>query len=636
MSHPDRSEASTPAPPRPSPAVDVAALRAALDGAQHGTRDFVRQRLTDPRFAYQYGLSSDAYREQVLAWLRELAKDGLGALAVPPALGGKGDPAAFMAAFETLAFHDLSLTIKFGVQFGLFQGSVQLLGTAWHHETFLPAISRGELLGVFAMSELGSGSNVRDLETLATYDPASEEFVIHTPHPGAHKEWLGNAARHGRMATVFAQLVTPAGRHGVHAFLVPIRDERGEPMPGVRIGDTGLKEGLNGVDNGRLWFDRVRIPRSHLLDRFGQVAPDGTYTSPIESPARRFFTMIGTLVGGRITIGLSALSAAKSALTIAVRYGNRRRQFGPDGGNTTPLLDYRTHQRRLLPALATSIVLDFALSQLVDRFTALEGESDRELEGLAAGLKAYTAWFAQGAITDARECCGGQGYLQVNRIAVLRGDIDVWCTFEGDNTVLYQLLAKALLTEYKQEFADMGVIRLLTRRARARLRAMNPIAARRDDEDHLRDPDQQLALLRYREERILDAAARRLRHALAKDPERAMSEVQDHLMHLATAHVERVAFEAVQREIERAGPSLAPLLALLRDTFWASRVDADIGWFLMTGVVETPKAKAIRYLANKCCQELRPIAETVTEGFGIPDAVLAAPIAFDPLPTADA
>ncbi|MCA9768603.1 MAG: acyl-CoA dehydrogenase family protein [Gemmatimonadetes bacterium] len=511
MSHPDRSEASTPAPPRPSPAVDVAALRAALDGAQHGTRDFVRQRLTDPRFAYQYGLSSDAYREQVLAWLRELAKDGLGALAVPPALGGKGDPAAFMAAFETLAFHDLSLTIKFGVQFGLFQGSVQLLGTAWHHETFLPAISRGELLGVFAMSELGSGSNVRDLETLATYDPASEEFVIHTPHPGAHKEWLGNAARHGRMATVFAQLVTPAGRHGVHAFLVPIRDERGEPMPGVRIGDTGLKEGLNGVDNGRLWFDQVRIPRTHLLDRFGQVAADGSYTSPIESPARRFFTMIGTLVGGRITIGLSALSAAKSALTIAVRYGNRRRQFGPDGGNTTPLLDYRTHQRRLLPALATSIVLDFALSQLVDRFTALEGESDRELEGLAAGLKAYTAWFAQGAITDARECCGGQGYLQVNRIAVLRGDIDVWCTFEGDNTVLYQLLAKALLTEYKQEFADMGVIRLLTRRARARLRAMNPIAARRDDEDHLRDPDQQLALLRYREERILDAAARRLR-----------------------------------------------------------------------------------------------------------------------------
>ncbi|MEO8480064.1 MAG: acyl-CoA dehydrogenase [Gemmatimonadota bacterium] len=628
MIDPTRTTRPDPAPLRPSPPVDVAALRLALDGAQHSTRDRVRTQLTDPRFAYRYDLDTAAYRELVRDWLQILADEGFGALAAPKAQGGQGDQAAFMAAFETLAFHDLSLTIKFGVQFGLFQGSVQLLGTAWHHETFLPSIATGELLGMFAMSELGSGSNVRDLETTATYDPATEEFVIRTPHPGAHKEWIGNAAVHGRMATVFAQLIVNGTNHGVHALLVPTRDADGHPIPGVTIGDTGVKEGLGGVDNGRLWFDHVRVPRRHLLNRFGDVAPDGTYSSPIESEARRFFTMIGTLVGGRITIGLSALSAAKSALTIAIRYGNRRRQFGPDGGNTTPLLDYRTHQRRLMPALATGIVLDFALSQLVDRFTALNGESDRELEGLAAGLKSYTSWYAQHAITDARECCGGQGYLMVNRIAALRQDIDVWCTFEGDNTVLSQLLAKALLTEYKEEFAEIGVIRHLTRRARTALKALNPIAARRDDEDHLRDPEQQVELLKYRERRMLDAAARRLQHALKEDPERAMFEVQDHLMHLATAHVERVALEAVQAEIEKAPPSLAPLLALMRDTFWSTRVEADLGWFLMSGVVENPKAKAIRYLASKCCQELRPIAEEVTAAFGIPDEVLAAPIAF--------
>ncbi len=216
----------------------------------------------------------------------------------------------------------------------------------------------------------------------------------------------------------------------------------------------------------------------------------------------------------------------------------------------------------------------------------------------------------------------------VNRIAALRQDIDVWCTFEGDNTVLSQLLSKALLTEYKEEFAEIGVIRHLTRRARTALKALNPIAARRDDEEHLRDPEQQVELLRYRERRMLDAAARRLQHALKEDPERAMFEVQDHLMHLATAHVERVALEAVQAEIEKAPPALAPLLALMRDTFWATRVEADLGWFLMSGVVENPKAKAIRYLASKCCQELRPIAEEVTAAFGIPDEVLAAPIAF--------
>lgn len=625
-----------PSPPRPAPFVDVAGLKALFDGETAGVRDFLRARLSDPRFAYRYGISHHEYREVVLEWLRELATDGMGALSVDPEFGGKGDVRAFMAAMETLGYHDLSLTIKFGVQFGLFQGSVQLLGTRWHHEHFLPQISSGALLGVFAMSELGHGSNVRDLETTATYDPASQEFVVHTPTGSGHKEWLGNAAAHGRMATVFAQLVVNGERHGVHALLVPIRGSDGTVCAGVRIGDSGIKEGLNGVDNGRIWFDQVRVPREHLLNRFGDVSPEGKYSSPIANPAKRFFTMIGTLVGGRITIALSALSAMKSALTIAVRYGNRRRQFGEEGKPETLLLDYRTHQRRLLPALATSVVLDLALSRLVERFVHRKEGEGRELEGLAAGLKAYASWAAQEAITDARECCGGQGYLAVNRIAVLRGDIDVWTTFEGDNTVLMQLLAKALLTGYREEFAEMGVIRLMTRRARAALKAMNPVSARRDDEEHLRDPEQQLDLLRYREDRLLDGAARRLRAGIKKgNPSGTMLDVQDHLMHLATAHVERVAFEAVQDEVIRANRSLRPVLALVRDTFWATRVERDLGWFLMNGVVETPKAKAIRYLVNNCMQEMRPVAEQITSAFAIPDAVLAAPIAFDPLPTAN-
>lgn len=106
-------------------------------------------------------------------------------------------------------------------------------------------------------------------------------------------------------------------------------------------------------------------------------------------------------------------------------------------------------------------------------------------------------------------------------------------------------------------------------------------------------------------------------------------------MHLATAHVERVALESIQEEIERATPQLRSLLSLIRDTFWATRVERDLGWFLMNGVVETPKAKAIRYLVNNCMQEMRPVAEQITQAFAIPDAVLAAPIAFNPLPTAD-
>ena len=126
-----------------------------------------------------------------------------------------------MTIFQTLAHFDLSLVVKFGVQFGLFGGSVHHLGTRAHHERYLPDIGTLTLPGCFAMTETGHGSNVRDLETTASFDRETDEFVIHTPTDAARKDWIGNAAAHGRVATVFAQLIVDETVHGVHAFLVP-------------------------------------------------------------------------------------------------------------------------------------------------------------------------------------------------------------------------------------------------------------------------------------------------------------------------------------------------------------------------------------------------------------------------------
>ena len=192
-----------------------------------------------------------------------------------------------------------------------------------------------------------------------------QEFDLHSPTFTSGKNYIGNAGVHGKIATVFAQLETRGERHGVHAFVVPIRDEQGHPLPGVRLEDNGEKLGLNGVDNGRIWFDHVRVPRVEMLDRFAQVAADGSYTSSIKNPAARFFTTLGTLVGGRVSVGHSGLSIAKSGLAIALRYGARRRQFGPaEGQPETILLDYPAHQRRLLPLLANAYALDFAFKHL--------------------------------------------------------------------------------------------------------------------------------------------------------------------------------------------------------------------------------------------------------------------------------
>ncbi|MCA9565988.1 MAG: acyl-CoA dehydrogenase family protein, partial [Myxococcales bacterium] len=325
---------------------------------------------------------------------KELARRGYGALSFPADCGGESDLGKFIAVFEELAIYDLNLVVKYGVQFGLFGGSILFLGTEKHHVKYLPEVGTLDLPGCFAMSELGHGSNVRQLMTTATFDRKSDCWVIRTPDDIARKEWIGNAAVDGRLATVFAQLIIGNEEYGVHAILVPIRGQDGKPMPGVRIEDCGEKMGLNGVDNGRLWFDNVKVPRENLLDRYAQVDRDGSYTSEILSPDKRFFTMLGTLVGGRVSVAAAGNSAAKTALTIAIRYSAIRRQFGPAGQPEVPILDYRTHQRRLLPLLAKTYALHFALRHLQERYIDRSPESMREVEGLAAALKATSTWHA--------------------------------------------------------------------------------------------------------------------------------------------------------------------------------------------------------------------------------------------------
>ncbi|MDN5858899.1 MAG: acyl-CoA dehydrogenase family protein, partial [Pseudonocardia sp.] len=425
-------------------------LQKVLDGPFAEVRADVRERLAAEHLTADPGLSVEEYRALTLENLRKLAASG------HPHRGFAGDVGGVVTAFAMLAYCDLSLLVKAGVQWGLFGGAVQVLGTARHHDKYLQPIMDGDLLGCFAMTETGHGSDVQHLRTTATFDPQAQEFVVHTPDTSARKDYIGNAARDGHLAVVFAQLVTGDESHGVHALLVPIRDDAGQPMPGVTIGDCGHKAGLNGVDNGRLTFDHVRVPREALLNRIGDVAPDGTYTSPIANETRRFFTMLGTLVRGRISVAGGAGTATQKALTLAVRYGEIRRQFAdPATGQESAVLDYLVHQRKLLPALATTYALHFAQDELVQTMHELQGAGatpdearQRDLETMAAGIKAVGTWHATHTIQTCREACGGAGYLSENLLPQLKADTDVFTTFEGDNTVLLQLVAKTILSDY--------------------------------------------------------------------------------------------------------------------------------------------------------------------------------------------
>jgi acyl-CoA oxidase len=611
----------------PPPRFEPADVNRLLDPDHPELRQRVLAVLTRPEFALTQDGDIAAYRARVHAWCRALADEGLGALAYPREFGGVHDVTQAIAAFETLAYHDLSVMVKFGVQFGLFGGSIYQLGTRRHHERWLGAVASLELPGCFAMSETAHGSNVRDLETTATYDATAREFVIHTPHQRAGKDYIGNAAVYGRLATVFAQLETGGARHGVHAFLVPIRDASGRPAPGVRIADRGPKQGLNGVDNGRIWFDQVRIPRENLLNRFGDVSPDGVYTSPIASPGRRFFTMLGTLVAGRISIASAAVNASKLGLAIAIRYADRRRQFGPEGRPEVPILDFLTMQRRLLPRLAASYAADFAMNALVRQYGEQAGGDVQDIEGLAAALKAWASQHTVETLQVCRQGCGGEGYMAGSRIPALLADADIFTTFEGANYVLLQLVAKGLLTEYREQFGELrlwSAVRYMTGRAAAAVADLNPIAPRRTDQEHLRDHDFHLAAFRYREQRLLGSLARRLRRRIEEgvDTFTALNDCQDHAIALANAHAERVVLEHFQLAVARTESAARDALDRLASLFALSRMEQDIGWFLEKGYVEGAKARAIRDQVNVLCGEIRPDAVALVDAFGVPVELL--------------
>jgi acyl-CoA oxidase len=622
--------------------VDPKAIQEVLDGRWAHVRKDARENLDDPDFLPVYGESVQEARERVSRAAKKLADSGRVGLGFPKEYGGHDDSGGSVTSIEMVAFGDLSLMVKAGVQWGLFGGALQLLGTKRQHDKYLRDTMSFDLPGCFAMTETGHGSDVQQLRTTCTYDPATETFDLHTPHQAARKDYIGNAAKDGRMAVVFAQLITGGKNHGVHAWLVPIRNDDGTPCTGVTIEDDGAKAGLNGVDNGRLTFDHVTVPRDMLLDRYGQVAADGTYTSSIENETRRFFTMLGTLVRGRVSVGGSSSSATKLALDIAVRYGNVRRQFAAPGDDREIVInDYLVHQRKLLPALATTYGLHFAQGELVETMhdvqsaTDIDEEAQRELESRAAGLKVAQTWHATKTIQMCREACGGAGYLQENRLPHLKADTDVFTTFEGDNTVLLQLVAKGLLTGYRDSFGSLdgwgrvGFIADMVRETVLERTAARALIARlidavpgRDDEVPMLDRGWQLKMFEFREKHSLEGAIRRLRKNSTTDgmaPFDMFNDVQDHVLKTAQTHIERVVLEAFVAGVDRTADADAKaLLDRLCDLYALSAIEADKAWFLEHGQLTPARAKLLTSTVNQLHKDLRPHMTTLVDAFAIP------------------
>ncbi|XP_074109403.1 acyl-coenzyme A oxidase 1 [Cotesia typhae] len=313
------------------------------------------------------------------------------------------------------------------------------------------------IIGTYAQTELGHGTFIRGLETTATYDPDTCEFILHSPTRTSYKWWPGGLGHTANYAVVVAQLHTQGICRGIHPFIVQLRDEEThEPLPGIKIGEIGTKLGMNATNNGFLGFDRVRIPRENMLMKNAQVLEDGTYVKPATDKLT-----YGTMMFVRVLLVRDTARFLSKAVTIAIRYSAVRRQsqIKADAGECQ-IIDFVTQQYKLFPHLASCFSFMLSADWIWEMYNNVsaelhQGELERlpELHALTCCLKAVASSDAAMGVEQLRLACGGHGYMDASNLPGTYSLVTAICTYEGENTVMLLQTARYLVKACKQALA---------------------------------------------------------------------------------------------------------------------------------------------------------------------------------------
>ncbi|XP_004419928.1 PREDICTED: peroxisomal acyl-coenzyme A oxidase 2 isoform X1 [Ceratotherium simum simum] len=357
------------------------------------------------------------------------------------------------------AYRALSGNLAFSLH-NIFLKALRSLGSEEQIAKWVPLCHRFQIIATYAQTELGHGTYLPGLETEATYDAATQEFVVHSPTMTATKWWPGDLGQSATHALVQAQLICSGARQGMHAFIVPIRSlQDHSPLPGITVGNIGPKMDLNHIDNGFLRLDHVRVPRENMLSRFAQVLPDGTYIK-LGTAQSNYLSMVVM----RVEMLSDVICTLQKACVIAIRYSVIRRQsrLRPSEPEAK-ILDHQTQQQKLLPQLATAYAFHFLARSLLEFFhRSHDAILDRdfsllpELHALGAGTKAMVSDFCTHGAELCRRACGGHGYSKLSGLPSLVTKVTASCTFEGENTVLYLQVARFLVKSYQQAQASSG------------------------------------------------------------------------------------------------------------------------------------------------------------------------------------
>ncbi|CAG8512053.1 7683_t:CDS:2 [Ambispora leptoticha] len=536
----------------------------------------------------------------------------------------------------------------FNVHKSMFIPTLESQGTKEQREKFMIPAKNFEIIGCYAQTELGHGSNVQGLETTATYIPETKEFEIHSPTLTASKWWVGNLGAAANHAVVMARLVTNGKDYGPHPFIVPIRDVKThKPLPGITVGDVGPKFGFNSVDNGFVLFDHVRIPHLNMLANFAKVEPNtGNYIKPPNDKLS-----YGTMVLVRTKILLGARYTLARAATIAIRYSVVRRQSVdqenptklPDGRIIeTAVIDYTMQQYRLFPVVAMSYAFSFTADELMRLYEENQEKTYKgdfslmaDLHATSSGLKALSTSVAADAIEDCRRSCGGHGFSSFSGFTHFYQNFLPNVTWEGDNYILTQQTARYLFKNYRQLLDSKD----------SDSRPSNPTIAY--IQQYMRNPNQVCPAIEASDfnnpEIQLTAFAHRAAYLIAN----AVDQIDKHnrtwnsmlveIYNISRAHCQYILVrnfiaalqttnpnngDTTRQKQLKSNPSLRTVLVTVCNLFALSTMEKEVGEFMMSGYLTSQQATLLKAQVLALLVELRPNILSLVDAFYIPDFLL--------------
>ncbi|XP_026577428.1 peroxisomal acyl-coenzyme A oxidase 2 [Pseudonaja textilis] len=508
----------------------------------------------------------------------------------------------------------------------VFMKSILALGTDEQINKWIPLAKKFFIIGTYAQTELGHGSNLRGLETTATFDVATQEFILNTPTFSAMKWWPGDLGRTATHAVVFAQLYLKGHCYGMHPFIVQIRSLRDHsPSQGITLGDIGPKMGFENVDNGFLILKNVRVPRENMLAKFSQVLPDGQYKKQ-GSEKINYLTMIVVRVN---ILQSSIIPCLMKACTIAIRYSVVRRQSELKPGDPeVKILDYQTQQQKLFPQLATAYAFHFTCNYLLETFhrcynQTQEGKFDLlpELHALAAGIKVITTDYCSAGVEVCRRACGGHGYSLLSGLPSIYVKVVPSCTYEGENTVLLLQTARFLVKCYGM--AQMGQP---LPSSVAYFSSVNFGKCQAQEEKDFLNPDIYTDAYKHRAFRLIRNAAMKLQQLVqaGKTQHEAWNQCTVQLTRAAMAHSHYIVVQKFTEELKNHAKESAiqRVLKNLCDLFALHGIFSNAGDFMQDAYFSTEQIDRVTETYLDLLAVIRRDAVPLVDAFDFSDACL--------------